>query len=116
MRRRERRAHRHHDLGRAVRAQRAPLLELLLERLAFEQLHHEIRDAARVHGEVEDHHRVRMLHAAGRLALEVEARERFGVGAGAPREDLHRHVALEVQVARAEHGAEAAAPIGWSSR
>ena len=109
VRRRERRAHRHADLGRAQRAQRAALLELLLERVALEQLHHQVRDAARVDAEVEHRDRVRVLHAARGGALAPEARERLGVGPRARRQDLHRHLAVELEVARAEHRPEAAA-------
>ena len=75
----------------------------------MEQLHDEVGDAARVHPEVEDGDRVRVLHAAGRGPLAPEAGERLGVGAGAGGQHLHRHLAVELEVPRAEDRPEAAA-------
>src|SRR4029453_583674 len=50
---RERRAYGDHDQGRTARGERAALLELLLERMAFEQLHDQVRDTPGGDGEVE---------------------------------------------------------------
>jgi len=58
-------ADRHDDLGAPARGEAGLLLELLLEGVAVEKLHHEVGDAAGVDAEVENGHRVRVLHAAG---------------------------------------------------
>ena len=85
------------------------VLELLLERVPVQELHDEVGDAARVHPEVENAHRVRVLDPARGRPLAPEPGERLGVGARARGEDLDRDLAVELEVARAEDRPEAAA-------
>ena len=96
-------AHGSGDRHRVLDAEGRARRQLGVERVALQQLHHEIGDAARDR-EVEDRHRVRMAHAAGGDALPPEAVE--GVtGLERPRaQDLHRHRAVQLEMAGAIHG------------
>ena len=94
-------------ISTALRGGRAPVLQALAERLALEQLHRGV-DGALLAAEVVDGEDVRVGEGGDRLRLALEAGERVRVLGEVPRQDLHRDVALELGVARAEHDAHAA--------
>ena len=88
------------DLERLARRQRAAD-QALAQRLAVEQLHRGEGDLA-VLAEIEDRQDVRMRERRDRLGLALEARQRVGVGGEMRRQDLDRHLAVELGVAGAE--------------
>ena len=81
-----------------------------IERLAFDELHHEVRLALFGHAEVEDLHRVPRLEARGDLRLGEEALARRRVRSDRAVEQLDRDVRFQRQVLRAPHLAHAALP------
>ena len=94
------------DLDRLAGRQR-PVLQPLAERLALQQLHRRV-DGALLAAEVVDGEDVRVREGGDRLRLALEAPERVGILGEVPRQDLDRHLALELRVARAEDDAHPA--------
>lgn len=108
VRERDRREYLVDDLERVAKRQRAPPGEPRGEGLAGQQLEHEERQVA-VHAHVvqRDDVRVEQLRRRARLALEQPDRVVARFHRRAQR--LHRHLATEPEITRAEHHAHPAA-------
>ena len=88
--------------------QRAPRREDAGERLAPQELHHEVDDAPGAPHPV-DRDDVGVFEAGGRPRLPLEPLHELGVERERKRQDLHRHLALELTVARTVHDGHPAA-------
>ena len=75
-------------------------VELPAQRLPLEKLHHGVGDT-RLRSEVEDGQDVRMRERRDRFRLALEAGPRVGIGSHGLREDLDRHVPVQLLIPRA---------------
>ena len=88
------------DVHRGLDGQATRLLDPVLEILALEILHHEIRLARLGQAEVDDVDQVRMTELRGDLGLAVKARERFRVGGQLAGHELDGDAFVEAQLNR----------------
>ena len=84
-----------------------PRLEFLAQRFAFQKLHDGIGDAV-LRPEVEDREDVRMRERRDRLRLALEPGQRLGIGRDGERQDLDRHVPVELLIPSPVHLSHAA--------
>ena len=75
-------------------------LEPPAQRLPLEKLHHRVGDPP-LRAEVEDGQDVRMRERRDRFRLALEAGQRVGIGGDGLREDLDRHVSVQLLIPRA---------------
>src|SRR2546427_492286 len=95
--------------SRAVELDRAFLLDQILERLALEELHHEVHRPLRQDAEVGDVDDVRVVDRGRRARLAEEPMDRLLIARELRVQDLHRHRLLDVDVLAEIHRPHAAA-------